>query len=193
MWFGTSPVRITAVVPSNEIETPVPENCENMACVDVDDVVGAGVALTIASQAPYEQVRQASALVGVLAGFVAIGVADSLHFRSVAAVKDGRAVYSVEVLSVLDVVAAPLRARGRRVVEPVRPALAPAADGLDVLGPTIVDRRRKIPGQQRRHLDAREKLGTGLGVAHHHGQVERQPGYVGEGVRRVDGQRGEHR
>ena len=43
MWFGTSPVRITAVVPSNEIETPVPENCENMACVDVDDVVGAGV------------------------------------------------------------------------------------------------------------------------------------------------------
>ena len=44
MWFGTSPVRITAVVPSNEIETPVPENCENMACVDVDDVVGAGVA-----------------------------------------------------------------------------------------------------------------------------------------------------
>jgi mannose/fructose/N-acetylgalactosamine-specific phosphotransferase system component IIC len=37
----------------------------------IGGVVGAGVALTIASQGPYEQVRQAASLVGVLAGFVA--------------------------------------------------------------------------------------------------------------------------
>lgn len=40
LWFGVSLVWITAVVPSNEIDTPVPENCENIDCVDVDDVVG---------------------------------------------------------------------------------------------------------------------------------------------------------
>ncbi len=37
----------------------------------IGGVVGAGVALTIASQAPFEQVRQAASLVGVLAGLVA--------------------------------------------------------------------------------------------------------------------------
>ena len=37
----------------------------------IGGVVGAGVALTIAAQAPFEQVRQAASLVGVLAGLLA--------------------------------------------------------------------------------------------------------------------------
>ena len=50
-------------------------------------------------------------------------------------------------------------------------------------------KRRK----QRRHLDPGEVLLAGLRVAHEHGEVERQPGDVGERVRRVDRQRRQHR
>ena len=48
-------------------------------------------------------------------------------------------------------------------------------------------------GQHRRHLDPGEVLLVGARVDQHDGQVERQPGDVGERVGRVDGQRGEHR
>ena len=51
------------------------------------------------------------------------------------------------------------------------------------------DQARHVVG----HLDAREPLGAALGVAHGHGEVEREPGDVGERVRRVDGQRRQHR
>ena len=44
-----------------------------------------------------------------------------------------------------------------------------------------------------RHLDAREVVLAGAGVAQHHGHVERQAGDVGERVRRVDRERGQHR
>jgi peptide/nickel transport system permease protein len=47
----------------------------------------------------------------VLAFFVAVGLADSVHFRPVLPSDDGATVYSVEVLSVLDVLANPLRTR----------------------------------------------------------------------------------
>ena len=47
----------------------------------------------------------------VLALFIAIGIADSLHYRAAVSVMDGKTVYSVEVLSVLDAIAAPLRLR----------------------------------------------------------------------------------
>ena len=47
----------------------------------------------------------------VLACFVAIGLADSVHYRSAIAVKDGRTVYAVEVLSLLDAAATSLRQR----------------------------------------------------------------------------------
>ena len=46
--------------------------------------------------------------------------------------------------------------------------------------------------EDRRDLHPREVLLAGLGVAHEDGQVQRQPGDVGEGVRRVHGQRREH-
>jgi peptide/nickel transport system permease protein len=64
--------------------------------------------------APWHKVaRSASGMSAatVLALFVAIGIADSLHYRAAVSVKDGRTVYSVEVHSVLDAIAAPLRAR----------------------------------------------------------------------------------
>ena len=48
-------------------------------------------------------------------------------------------------------------------------------------------------GQHRRHLDPGEVLLAGARVDQHHGQVEREPGDVGERVGRVDGERGEHR
>jgi len=47
----------------------------------------------------------------VLACFVAIGLADSVHYRPAIAVKDGRTVYAVEVLSLLDAAATSLRQR----------------------------------------------------------------------------------
>jgi peptide/nickel transport system permease protein len=64
--------------------------------------------------APWRKVaRSPSGLAAatVLAFFVAIGIADSIHYRPSVAVKDGKAIYAVEVLSVLDAVATPLRAR----------------------------------------------------------------------------------
>ena len=51
------------------------------------------------------------------------------------------------------------------------------------------DQARDVVG----HLHAREPLGTALGVADGHGQVEREAGDVGERVRGVDGQRRQHR
>src|SRR5687767_7462988 len=47
----------------------------------------------------------------VLAVFVVIGLADSVHYRPAIGAKDGRTIYAVDVLSLLDAAAAPLRAR----------------------------------------------------------------------------------
>jgi peptide/nickel transport system permease protein len=47
----------------------------------------------------------------VLAVFVVIGLADSVHFRSAIGAKDGKTIYAVEVLSLLDAIATPLRMR----------------------------------------------------------------------------------
>ena len=49
------------------------------------------------------------------------------------------------------------------------------------------------PAHVRRHLDPSEPLAAGSGVAHAYGQVQRQTADVGEGVGRVDGERGEDR
>ncbi len=48
------------------------------------------------------------------------------------------------------------------------------------------------PRQHLRHFEARELLLARTRVAHPHGEVERKPGDVGEGVRRVDGERHQH-
>ncbi len=64
--------------------------------------------------APWRKVaRSASGMAAatVLALFVVIGLADSVHYRSAIGAKDGRTIYSVEVLSLFDAVAAPLRLR----------------------------------------------------------------------------------
>ena len=47
--------------------------------------------------------------------------------------------------------------------------------------------------EDRRHLDPREVLLAGVGVADGDGEVEREPGDVREGVSRVDRQRRQHR
>ena len=70
---------------------------------------------------------------------------------------------------------------------------------LEVLADDVLERHEPLvaerhePVEDRRHLDPGEVLLAGLGVADQHGEVEREPGDVGERVRRVDGQRGEHR
>ncbi len=48
-------------------------------------------------------------------------------------------------------------------------------------------------GQQVGHFDPGEAALTGVGIAHHHRQVQRQVGDVRERVAGIDGQRGEHR
>ena len=52
---------------------------------------------------------------------------------------------------------------------------------------------REEPLQHRRHLDPGELAYAGLGVANPHDEVDRQPGDVGERVRRVDRERGQDR
>ncbi len=69
--------------------------------------------------APWRRVLRSApgmAALVVLAAFVAIGLADSIHFRLPLEGKsaDGRRVYAVEVLSLLDVLVAPLRTRPER-------------------------------------------------------------------------------
>jgi len=64
--------------------------------------------------APWRKVaRSASGMVAatVLAGFVILGLLDSLHYRPAVGARDGRPVYSGEVLSVFDAMATPLRTR----------------------------------------------------------------------------------
>ena len=65
-------------------------------------------------------------------------------------------------------------------------------DAFDRDPPPAVGQRME-PRQQRRDLDPGEPLLAALGVANHHGDVERQVRDVGERVRRVDRERREHR
>ena len=66
-----------------------------------------------------------------------------------------------------------------------------ADDVLQRDEPLVAERHEAL--EDRRDLDPREVLGAGLGVAHDDREVEREPGDVGERVRRVDGERGQHR
>ena len=69
---------------------------------------------------------------------------------------------------------------------------------LEVLADDVLQRHEALvahghePAERRRHLDPREVLLVGLGVAHQHGHVERQARDVGERVGGVDGEGGEH-
>jgi peptide/nickel transport system permease protein len=85
---------------------------------------GVGVGVLIAKNPPLlaawrrvgaNRVGMASAT--VLLAFIAIGLLDSLHFRMQLEGKPGqKASYAIEVLSVLDVLAAPLRLRKKRPI-----------------------------------------------------------------------------
>ncbi len=64
--------------------------------------------------APWRRVarsRSGMAALTVLVFFIAIGLADSLHYRPALSGQDGKRVYAVEVLSVFDRIAEPLRTR----------------------------------------------------------------------------------
>ena len=84
-----------------------------------------------------------------------------------------------------------------------RDDLQPGEQLRQVRGDQVLEREegRRLVGRADRHeardvvghLDPREVGDAGVGVAHGHGEVQRQPADVGERVRRVDGQRGEHR
>ena len=71
------------------------------------------------------------------------------------------------------------------------PAQVLADDVLERHEPLVADVDEAV--ERRRHLHAREVLLARLGVAHQHGEVEREPGDVGEGVGRVDGERRQDR
>ena len=64
--------------------------------------------------APWRKVARSPsgmAAATVLSAFVLIGLADSLHYRPAVGAKDGKTVYAVDVHSLLDAIAAPLRAK----------------------------------------------------------------------------------
>ena len=71
----------------------------------------------------------------VLLGFILIGLLDSLHYRGQLESKPGqKAVYAIEVLSVLDALAAPLRSRNEKTYsEPFATRLY-AKETIDVPG-----------------------------------------------------------
>jgi len=88
---------------------------------------------------PWGRVTQSaygmSALV-VLAGFVAIGLLDSLHYRPALERKAGQGTaYSTEVLSVFDAVASPLRERRERTYSAPFAPRAYARETLEIEGP----------------------------------------------------------
>ncbi|MDR6169303.1 hypothetical protein QE359_000332 [Curtobacterium sp. SORGH_AS776] len=66
-------------------------------------------------------------------------------------------------------------------------------EGDEAEQPGVVVRQLDEPREVLRDLEARELLPLRLRVAHAHREVERQPGDVREGVRRVDRERHEHR
>ncbi len=72
-------------------------------------------------------------------------------------------------------------------------------EALEVLADDVLERdeplvaERHEPAEDGRDLDPREVLLAGRGVAHQHGEVERETRDVGERVGGVDGQGGQHR
>lgn len=68
-------------------------------------------------RAPWRRVAQSAsgmAALVVLLFFIVVGLLDSMHYRPVQSTKDGKPVYALEIRSVFDVVAAPLKARGEK-------------------------------------------------------------------------------
>ena len=68
-------------------------------------------------RAPWRRVAQSAsgmAALTVLLFFIVVGLLDSIHYRPVASEKDGKPVYALEVRSLFDFVAGPLKARAEK-------------------------------------------------------------------------------
>ncbi|WP_162888773.1 ABC transporter permease [Dechloromonas sp. HYN0024] len=122
-----------------------------------------GVAMLIAKSPPLlaawrrvgaSRVGMASAT--VLLAFILIGLLDSLHYRAQLESKPGKkAVYAVEVLSVLDALAAPLRSRNEKTYSAPFATRLYAKETIDVPGQgSVRDYPRLKHGGQ--HLGERE-------------------------------------
>jgi len=95
----------------------------------------------------------------VLAAFVLIGLLDSVHFRPALDKGDaqGKTVYSVEVLSVLDALAAPLRVRQERTYSAPFDTRAYSRETIEVPG------EQGAPGTQKREFPRLQHGGAHLG------------------------------
>ncbi len=95
----------------------------------------------------------------VLGAFALVGLLDSLHYRPTLDQGDaqGRPVYSVEVLSVLDALAAPLRQRQERTYSAPFDTRAYARETVEVPG------EQGAPGTQRREFPRLQYGGAHLG------------------------------
>jgi peptide/nickel transport system permease protein len=124
---------------------------------------GAGVGVLIAKNPPLlaawrrvgaNRVGMASAT--VLLAFILIGLLDSLHYRAQLESKPGqKAAYAVEVLSVLDALAAPLRSRNEKTYSAPFATRLYAKETIDVPGQgTVRDYPRLRHGGK--HLGERE-------------------------------------
>ena len=78
--------------------------------------------------------------------------------------------------------------------------LHPRKQSVEMRGDHLLDRhealavgKREEPREQRRHLEPREPANPRDGVAHQHGEIQREVRDVGERVRRVDRERCEDR
>ena len=124
---------------------------------------GLGVGVLIAKSPPLlaawrrvgaNRVGMASAT--VLLAFIAVGLLDSLHYRLQLDGKPGQpAVYAIEVLSVLDALAAPLRTRNEKTYSAPFATRLYAKETIDLPGQgTVRDYPRLKYGGQ--HLGERE-------------------------------------
>ncbi|MFZ2974326.1 MAG: ABC transporter permease [Ferribacterium limneticum] len=124
---------------------------------------GVGVGVLIAKNPPLlaawrrvgaNRVGMASAT--VLLAFILIGLLDSLHYRAQLESKPGqKAVYAIEVLSVLDALAAPLRSRNEKTYSAPFATRLYAKETIDVPGQgTVRDYPRLKHGGK--HLGERE-------------------------------------
>ena len=124
---------------------------------------GLGVGVLIAKNPPLlaawrrvgaNRVGMASAT--VLLAFILIGLLDSLHYRAQLESKPGqKAVYAIEVLSVLDALAAPLRSRNEKTYSAPFATRLYAKETIDVPGQgTVRDYPRLKHGGK--HLGERE-------------------------------------
>ena len=95
----------------------------------------------------------------VLAAYLAVGLLDSMHYRPALENKgpQGNAVYSVEVLSVLDTLAAPLRQRQERTYSAPFATRAYSMETVEVPGV------QGTPGTQKREFPRLQHGGAHLG------------------------------